>query len=177
LRTLVTSNCTLKPLTVAHAHEMFCVLSDPAIYEFENEPPESEEWLAQRYELLESRRSPDGAERWLNWVIRLPGGELAGYVQATVLPSRTSYIAYELNSRYWRRRIGTRAVTAMLDELHSTYEVHTFVAVFKSANHRSAAFLRSLGFSPASASQTAQLEAESDEHVLVKRIGKSQSAA
>lgn len=109
-------------------------------------------------------------------MIRLLGGELAGYVQATVLPSGTSYIAYELNSRYWRRRIGTRAVTAMLDELHSAYEVHVFVAVFKSANHRSAAFLRSLGFSPASTSHGSQFGAELDEHVMVKRVGKSQNA-
>ena len=27
----------LEPLTAAHAHEMFAVLSDPAIYEFENQ--------------------------------------------------------------------------------------------------------------------------------------------
>ncbi len=156
---------------------MFCVLSDPAIYEFENQPPESEAWLTHRYKLLESRRSPDGAERWLNWVIRLPNGKLAGYVQATVLPSGTAYIAYELSSRYWRHRIGTRAVIAMLEELRSAYASHTFVAVFKSANQRSAAFLRSLGFSMASPSESADFDPQSDEHVMIKRIGKPQNAA
>lgn len=156
---------------------MFRVLSDPAIYEFENAPPESEEWLARRYELLESRRSPDGAERWLNWIIRLPSGELAGYVQATVLPSGTSYIAYELNSRYWRRGIGTRAVTAMLEELRSAYAVHTFVAVFKTLNHRSAALLRSLGFWSASPSETQYFQAEPDEQVMIKSVGKPRNAA
>ena len=35
----------LEPLVPAHATEMFGVLSDPAIYEFENSPPESEVWL------------------------------------------------------------------------------------------------------------------------------------
>src|SRR5262245_33981325 len=108
---------------------MFRVLGDPAIYEFENEPPISEEWLARRYELLESRGSPDGTEKWLNWVVRLPTGELGGYVQATVLASGTSYVAYELNSRYWRQGTGSSAVTAMLEELSSTYAVHTFVAI------------------------------------------------
>ena len=32
---------TLEPQTVAHAEEMFRLLSDPAIYEYENEPPPS----------------------------------------------------------------------------------------------------------------------------------------
>jgi hypothetical protein len=74
LRTLVTSRCTLEPLLAAHAHEMFSVLSDPAIYEFENKPPTSEKWLAHRYERLEKRGSAVGEERWLNWVVRLPSG-------------------------------------------------------------------------------------------------------
>lgn len=39
----------LEPQVAAHASEMFDVLSDPAIYEFENEPPPSEAWLVERY--------------------------------------------------------------------------------------------------------------------------------
>lgn len=89
---------------------MFAVLSDPAIYAFENAPPISEEWLKNRYVRLESRGPSGGTQRWLNWVIRLPGGKLAGYVQATALPDRTSYVAYELSSQYWRQGIGTSAV-------------------------------------------------------------------
>lgn len=83
----------MEPLVAAHAHEMFGVLSDPAIYESANAPPPSEEWLRSRYRRLEQRRSPDGNELWLNWVARVPCGELVGYVQATVLPSGVSYIA------------------------------------------------------------------------------------
>lgn len=74
---------------------------------------------APTHERLESRGPADGSQRWLNWVVRLPGGELAGYVQATVLPDRSSYVAYELASRYWRRGIGSDAVQAMLDELQA----------------------------------------------------------
>jgi hypothetical protein len=47
MRTVEASRCTLEPLVVAHAQEMFSVLSDPAIYEFENEPPPSRSWLAE----------------------------------------------------------------------------------------------------------------------------------
>jgi RimJ/RimL family protein N-acetyltransferase len=148
---------------------MFRVLSDPAIYEFENEPPRSEEWLTQRYKLLESRGSPDGTEQWLNWVVRLPSGELAGYVQATVLASAKSCVAYELNSRYWRQGIGTSAVSAMLEELRSTYSVHTVVAVLKTANHRSMELLRRLGFAPASDSQAAEFKPEADESVMINK--------
>ena len=54
---------------------MFRVLSDPAIYEFENEPPESVERLRARYAYLEARRSPDGSQQWLNWVLRLRAGD------------------------------------------------------------------------------------------------------
>lgn len=147
---------------------MFCVLSDPAIYEFENAPPASHEWLARRYKILERRVSGDGKEKWFNWVIRLPSGELAGYVQATLLASGASRVAYELSSRYWRQGIGSSAVTAMLDELRSEYSVHTFAAVLKSANVRSLRFLRSLGFLLASAQQVAEFGGEADELVMIK---------
>jgi RimJ/RimL family protein N-acetyltransferase len=167
LNTIRTTRCTLEPLVAAHAPEMFRVLSDPAIYEFENEPPKSEEWLTRRYELLESRVSPDGAEKWLNWVVRLPTGPLAGYVQATVHGSGTAQVAYELNSSYWRQGIGSSAVAAMLEELRTNESAHTFVAVLKTANFRSMAFLRRLGFSPASQSLAAQVDPEPDESVMI----------
>jgi RimJ/RimL family protein N-acetyltransferase len=168
MRTLRASQCTLEPQVEAHAREMFGVLSDPAIYEFENEAPPSEAWLAHRYKQLESRQSTDGSEQWLNWVIRLPGGELAGYVQATVLPSGECSIAYQLASRYWRRGIARSAVQAMLEELESALGVHEFVAVLKAANFRSLAFLRALGFMPANPDERFQHPAESDERIMVK---------
>jgi RimJ/RimL family protein N-acetyltransferase len=150
---------------------MFSVLSDPAIYEFENAAPASEEWLKSRYQRLEQRRSPDGNEQWLNWVVRLPSGKLAGYVQATVLPSGASRIAYELNSCYWRQGIGSSSVAAMLDELCSEYGVHTAVAVLKAVNVRSLGLLRSLGFSSANTQQAVEFGAEGDELVMLNTLG------
>ena len=41
MRRIELTRLTLEPLTAAHAEEMFAVLSDPAIYEFENKPPAS----------------------------------------------------------------------------------------------------------------------------------------
>ena len=126
MRQVSATRCTLEPQTAAHAHEMFAgtLCDEERCYEFENGPPPSEPWLADRYARLESRRSSDGTQTWLNWVVRLRSGELAGYVQATVLQSGIALIAYELASRFWRRGIGTSAVSAMLDELHSSYSVH-----------------------------------------------------
>lgn len=170
LNTLFATQCILEPQVEAHAREMFEVLSDPAIYEFENEAPPSIEWLAHRFKRLESRKSTDGTEQWLNWVVRLPSRELAGYAQATVLPSGASYIAYELASRYWRRGIGSSAVRAVLGECAARYGVHTFVAVLKAANYRSAGLLRSLGFVAASEQQFAEYGAEPDEIVMTKAI-------
>src|SRR6266508_2704621 len=110
MRAIVADGLTLEPQTAAHAEEMFVVLSDPAIYEYENQPPPSCEWLRERFARLESRRSADGSEQWLNWVIRLPTSELAGYVQATVHADAHAAIAYELSSSHWGRGLARQAV-------------------------------------------------------------------
>jgi ribosomal-protein-alanine N-acetyltransferase len=171
MRTLSTPRCTLEPQVAGHAAEMFRVLSDPAIYEFENEPPASEAWLRERFAKLERRASADGTQAWLNWVVRLPGGELAGYVQASVLPGGTALVAYELGSRHWRQGIASAAVAAVLDELAQGYAVTLLVAVLKTANYRSAGLLRKLGFAPADA-QTARRYADGpDESVMVRTAG------
>jgi ribosomal-protein-alanine N-acetyltransferase len=137
---------TLEPQVAAHAEEMFRLLGDPAIYEYENEPPSSLEWLRERFARLESRRSHDGAEEWLNWVIRLPSGELAGYVQATVRAGGRAAIAYVLASRYWGRGVASQAVAAMMDELRRGHGVRDFHAVLKARNTRSLKLLERLGF-------------------------------
>ncbi len=170
LRALAAPGMRLEPVTAAHAPEMFVVLRDPAIYEFENEPPASMEGLADRYARLESRRSGDRTQAWLNWVIRLSTGQACGYVQATVLESGAALVAYELASRYWRRGIATAAVTAMLDELRDRYGMTMAFAVLKARNHRSAGLLRKLGFASADAGEAARLGAEADEAVMV-RVG------
>ena len=145
---LLTPRCSLELLLPAHADAMFAVLSDPAIYEFENAPPDSVAALRARYQRQAARQSPDGHEQWLNWVLRLPDGGLAGDVQATVLPSGVALVAYELASQYWRQGIGSAAVRAMLHALAASHEVHTAVAVMKARNHRSAGLLQHLGFVP-----------------------------
>lgn len=166
MRILQTDVCRLEPQVAGHAGEMFGLLSDPAIYEFENAPPLSESGLADRFARLEARQSADASELWLNWVVRLPGGELAGYVQATVVADGVSLVAYEFASRFWRQGIGRAAVTAMRRELVDRYGVRTLVAVLKAANFRSRGLLERLDFRPLSAEQAVDWNAEADESVM-----------
>jgi [ribosomal protein S5]-alanine N-acetyltransferase len=167
MRVLVTGSLTLEPQTSAHAEEMFAVLSDPAIYEYENEPPPSLEWLHARFAKLETRRSGDGQEQWLNWVIRLPASVLIGYVQATIFPDGRAAIAYVLSSAYWGRSFARRAVDAMLSELIEHYGVRSFHAVLKRENVRSIRLLERLGFSPASPEQHVAHDVEPGELLML----------
>jgi RimJ/RimL family protein N-acetyltransferase len=177
LNTLHAGHLVLEPQVAGHAAAMFLVLSDPAIYEFENAPPESQCWLEQRFAKLESRHSADGTEQWLNWVIRLPSGGLAGYVQATVTKKFVAYIAYEIASKFWRQRVGSTAVGAVLAELGASYRVNTFVAILKVRNFRSRAFLCHLGFTTAPPIGLMPVEHESDEIVMYKAHDSNKNAA
>jgi len=168
MRTLFATCCSLEPLVAAHAGEMFLVLSDPAIYEFENAPPPDEQWLRARYERLEQRGPGSATETWLNWVVRFRSGDLVGYVQATVRQEGISLVACELNSQYWRQGIATAALQVMLRELANHYAVRTFVAVLKAKNYRSAGLLRKLGFVPASNDLLLKYRDAPDELVMVK---------
>ena len=146
------------------------VLSDPAIYEYENEPPPSLEWLRARFKRLESRRSSDGQEQWLNWVIRLPTSELIGYVQATLRANDHAAIAYELSSAYWGRGLALEAVQAMMAELVAHYQVRSLSAVLKRENHRSMRLLERLGFSVATPEQHIRRQLEPGELLMEREL-------
>ena len=168
MRTLVTGALTLEPLAVRHADEMFPVLSDPAIYEYENEPPASLEALRRRYAALESRRSPDGGEAWLNWIVRLPSGDAIGYVQATLHPDRRAAIAYEFGSAWWGRGLARQAVASMLAELALQHGARRLTAVLKQRNQRSLRLLERLGFTPAAADDPLRRQLDDDEALMTR---------
>jgi [ribosomal protein S5]-alanine N-acetyltransferase len=170
MRALNAHQFTLEPQTALHAPDMFVVLSDPAIYEFENAPPASAAWLGARFARLESRGSTDGQAQWLNWVIRLPSGELMGYVQATVRRDDSALIAYELASRYWGQDIGSSAVALMIDELAAHYNVRQFWAVLKRKNFRSQRLLERLQFTLATAAHHEPMSVEADEILMGRAL-------
>jgi len=168
MNTLAAGSVVLEPQVAAHAQEMFAVLSDPAIYEYENEPPQSVAGLRERFAELETRWSPNGREQWLNWVIRLPGAGLIGYVQATVHAGGRASIAYELNSAYWGRGLARQAVEAMVGELIEHYGVLRLSAVLKQANQRSFRLLQRIGFTLATREEHLQAEVERDEFLMLR---------
>lgn len=175
MRAIATARLSLEPQVTAHAEEMFRVLGDPAIYEYENEPPPSVEWLRERFRRLESRVSPDGREQWLNWVLRLPSSGLIGYVQATVGDDGRAAIAYELASAYWGRGFGSEAVEGMIGELTGRYRVRALHAVLKAANHRSRRLLERLGFSPAPPDVLRAHRIEPDELLMIRLPGSGET--
>lgn len=166
MKVITAGSFVLEPQTVAHAEAMFVVLSDPAIYAYENEPPPSVAWLSARFGKLESRCSADGREQWLNWVVRLPNSALAGYVQATIAADGHAAIAYVFSSAYWGRGLAREAVAAMMAELVGHYGVHRFIAVLKRDNLRSSRLLEHLGFARGSAEQHVAHTIEPDEMLM-----------
>ncbi len=168
MQALTTDRLRLEPQLAAHADEMFAVLSDPALYEFENSPPESADWLRKRFARLETRLSPDGSEQWLNWTVRLPSSEPIGFVQASVSSDHRAAIAYVFGSAHWGQGFATEAVERMIEELDEQYEVRTLSAILKRTNLRSLMLLNRLEFELASDEIHAELGTDADEVAMVR---------
>lgn len=149
MQALYTPRLLLDPLRRDHAPAMFPLLQDPTIYtHLDHGPPPSLEHLEGVYTRLEARRSPDGREQWLNWILfalEAPAQPL-GVVQATVLPGGRAWVAYELAAEHRGRGFALEAVQAMLAELAASFGVQQFLATVEFDNERSIHLLRRLGF-------------------------------
>ena len=112
---LRTERLDLLPIHRDHAPLMFPVLHDAALHEFTGgSPPADVDALARQYEYWERRRSPDGAEVWLNWVLQLQAhGELIGHLQVGIAGDRAT-MAWSLGSRWQRQGYTTEAAQAAL---------------------------------------------------------------
>lgn len=112
---LQTARLDLTPILREHAPLLFAALSDPALHEHTGgAPPATVDALAQRFTAWEARQSPDGSERWLNWMVReRPSGAAVGYVQATVVDSRAD-LAWVIGVRWQRRGYASEAAGAVL---------------------------------------------------------------
>lgn len=147
MRALAGGGLVLEPQVMAHALELYPLLSDPALYTYtDDKEPQSAEWLRERFGRLETRTSADGTEDWLNWVVRDAAGVAVGYVQATVMADGEAEIAYVLGRDYWRRGLGFAAVSLMLGELAAAYGARRATATLDPRNAASLALLRKLGF-------------------------------
>lgn len=150
---------TLKPVSIAHAEEMQAVLSDPAIYEFLSDEAPTLDGLRAAYERRAVGRSPDGAERWFNWMLRRDDGRLIGYVQATIDSRDRCWIGYVVSREGRGHGHATRAVAAMIEYLVRAHDVWRLLASVDAGNARSIALLDRLGFdlAPPHAKELAEL--------------------
>jgi [ribosomal protein S5]-alanine N-acetyltransferase len=144
---IVAKSLRLEPLVAAHAEQMVATLSAPALYDYmPGAPPASVSALRERYIRLETRRSADGTQQWLNWIVRLPSGECAGFVQATIYPAHTGDFAFLLAPAHWGRGVAFDACQAVLPYLFATVGVTALFATVDPRNARSASLLLRLGF-------------------------------
>jgi RimJ/RimL family protein N-acetyltransferase len=147
MRALHSASLTLEPLVAAHADAMFAALSAPEMYAYmPGKPPASVEAVRERYARLESRRSADGTQQWLNWVVRMRTGECAGFVQATIHPQLTADFAFALAPRHWGHGVAFEACTTAIPALFADFDVTALYCTVDRSNRRSLRLLERLGF-------------------------------
>ena len=145
---LLTARLVLEPLRPDHADEMVGVLADPALYAFIGGEPPTLQDLRRRYEIQAAGHSPDGRQRWLNWVVRRRAERDAiGYVQATVDAADDSAdVAWVIGVAWQRRGYAVEAAAAMIDRLGGLVTAH-----IDPAHAASEAVARRLGLEPTDA--------------------------
>ncbi|MFB8120522.1 GNAT family N-acetyltransferase [Streptomyces sp. NPDC055962] len=135
------------PLDVAHAEEMAGVLFDPALHTYTGGAPEDAGALRARY-ARQAAGSPDPAELWWNWVLRLRAdGCLAGYVQATVHETRAE-VAWVVGTRWQGQGYAKEAATGLVRHLLDQAGVRTVVAHIHPGHAASAAVATAAGLVP-----------------------------
>lgn len=141
-----TSRLDALPLDVTHADEMTAVLADPALYTYTGGAPEETDTLRARY-ARQSAGSPDPAELWWNWVLRVRADDcLAGYVQATVRGSRAE-IAWVVGGAWQGRGYAKEAAAGLVGHLRDE-GVRTVSAHIHPGHAASAAVATAAGLAP-----------------------------
>jgi [ribosomal protein S5]-alanine N-acetyltransferase len=136
----------LEPLRREHAPVMLAVLADPRMYRYlPGDPPADESALAERYARLETRSSPGGTQRWLNWVVLTEAGAV-GRVEASVdLAAQRADVAYLFHPDAWGQGYASEALEAMLRHLR-LLGVRQAQATIDTRNAASLKSVRHLGF-------------------------------
>lgn len=156
----------LEPLAPRHAGPLFAVLADPALYtHLDQDPPLSALQLHQAYTRMQHRRSPDGSELWLNWVLYDADPQPLGYVQASVLADGRAWVAWVLGRSAWGQGYATEAARAMLQHLVGRLQVHQALACIEQSNVRSQSVAARLGFWRAPPAEHEALELRASEQL------------
>lgn len=146
--TIETPRLSLEPLRVEHAEEIVLLFDDERLYEFIGGRPRTLEELRDAYTRQVVGQSPDGAQGWLNWIVRdRATGSVVGTVQATLHCSDGSMaadIAWVIGSRHQRRGYAKEAADGMLSWLRAQ-KVRRFGAHIRPDHAASIAIARHLG--------------------------------
>ncbi|MGW8886637.1 GNAT family N-acetyltransferase [Streptomyces sp. NPDC055749] len=132
------------PLRTGYADEMAAVLADPALHAYTGGAPEDADALRARY-ARQTAGSPDPAERWWNWVLRVrTDGCLAGYVQATVRDGQAE-IAWVVGTGWQGLGYAKEAAKGLVAHLLDAGEVRTVIAHIHPDHAASAAVAAAAG--------------------------------
>jgi RimJ/RimL family protein N-acetyltransferase len=149
--TLLGLRVSLEPLRAEHAREMAPLLDDPDLHVFIGGRPAGVAELQERYRRQAAGHSPDGAERWLNWVVRRrDDGRAVGTVQATVADEAgelTAAVAWVVATPYQGRGYAREAAGVMVDWLRRS-GVARVVAYIHPRHEASAAIARAVDLLP-----------------------------
>jgi len=118
-RSLATDRLILQPLGPEHARELFPALQDAHLYRYiPVDPPLTVEALEAQYRAWAERKSADGSELWLNYVVRFrQTGRAVATVQATVKDEGEAFIAYQTFSEHLGRGYAREACRALTEYL------------------------------------------------------------
>jgi RimJ/RimL family protein N-acetyltransferase len=146
---LETERLLLEPLAAWHAAEMAAVLDDPELHRHVGGSPATPAELQRRYARQERGASPDGRERWVNWIVReRSSGAAIGYVQATVDDAAGSAeVAWVIGTRFQGRGYASEAAAAMVRRLGEE-GVTTVRANIHPGHAASAGVARAVGLEP-----------------------------
>lgn len=112
---LETPRLRVVPLNVDAGHDLFPLFNDEELYRYTTRVVPTEEQLDSWIERWRERRSPDGCEVWLNWVVRImPAGDAIGHVQATVYDDHCAEISFLIGTDYQNRGFAREAVRAAI---------------------------------------------------------------
>lgn len=126
-------------------------MSDPALYAFTGGRAPTLDELRRRYERQTAGHSPDGTQRWLNWIVRLTeSGEVVGTVQATVRAREELFVAdlaWVVALAHQRRGYATEAAATMAAWLRER-GADALAANIHPEHHASTGVARALGLAP-----------------------------
>jgi RimJ/RimL family protein N-acetyltransferase len=144
-----TARLRLDPLTLDDADDLFAVLDDPRLHTFTGGAPMTRDALEKWIEFVVPGRSPDGAEVWRNWVIRVRDeGRAIGTAQATIVGDEAT-LAWTIGTA-WQGHGYAKEAAAAVELWVATSGVVWFRAAIHPEHAASAAVARSIGLAPTS---------------------------